>query len=80
MNYITTTFKLSDAFDILNRGWNSYLTGYDPIILLGGMGTCLALTGHDESYFTDEEINFVNMYIDECTNVLSDVPGDNYDC
>ena len=78
MNYITTTHKLSDAFGILNRGWNSYLTGYDPNILLSGMGTCLALTGHDESYFTDEEINFVNMYIDECSIVLSDDPGGNH--
>jgi hypothetical protein len=47
---------------------------------MNGMGICLALTGHNESHFMDEEIHFVNMYIDECTNVFSDVPGDNNDC
>jgi len=80
MNSPTTKFNISDALEILIRGWNHYAADHDPNVLMSGMGICLALSGHSESHFMDEEIHFVNMYIDECTNVFSDVPGDNHDC
>ena len=78
MNSTSTTFNISDALGILIQGWNRYAADYDPNVLMNGMGICLALTGHNESHFMDEEIHFVNMYIDECTNVFSDDPGGNY--
>jgi len=80
MNSTSTTFNISDALGILIQGWNRYSSEYDPNVLMHGMGICLALAGHTESHFVDEEINFVNMYIDECNNIFSDAPRDNYDC
>jgi|TARA_Y100000310_G_scaffold183933_1_gene184086 hypothetical protein len=80
MNSPTTTFNLSDAIEMLIHTWNTYSMTHEPNTLMNGMGICLGLTASNEGNFTDEEVEFVNMYIDECSSVFSDDPGDDYDC
>jgi hypothetical protein len=71
------TFIISDAIELLIQSWNRYTIDQDPNILMNGMGVCIGLTGKSEGHFTDEEVEFVNMYIDECGRVFSDSPEDN---
>ncbi len=73
-----TTLNITNAFDRLVQIWNLYSAKYDTNSLMSGIGICLGLTSMHEGHFTDEEVEFVNMYIDECSNVFRDVPEDNY--
>jgi|TARA_Y100000310_G_C20260647_1_gene613469 hypothetical protein len=64
------TAILSDGLHILVGFWNLYFTRKDPNIILQGLPVIEKLMGFDKDYYTSEEANFIQKYVEECNYII----------
>ena len=67
-----TTCMISDGLNLATQTWDRYHYGYSGEgQLINGMSVITILTRYGDEVFTDEEIAFIENYINECVCILS---------
>ena len=76
--YKMRTCTISDGLNLATQAWDKYQYGYfDEGQLINGMAIVNSLTRYGDTVFTNEEIQFLDNYINECVCILSD-DGEDY--